>query len=583
MLEYEPAANESLSRAQEDYFLNLFWQSYHATIPVLNEVEFREHYDSLWSKLSPDGLSVRKPSALVDIILALCMQYGTAFLIGYRDPKGDVDSNDTSIAGRWFYHRCQTLLSSSLENPSIITLQCHIYSLVYLRNASFLNMAYKTLGTAIRTAHILGLHHEPPSDLPPDQQELHKRLWWILLSLDSKACMELGRPYISYLPDITCSLSSDDPQVAMLSGSKLLSPDSTITWLSYHAHAVKLVLAVRAVSTAFYEHGSTVIDANGGKSLYDDPQSLEICADFLMKSMKGIGEWLQEVPNALKTPRQGTGQRFSTDRTPVEIDPYTPLWLQRQRLLLELLYHNLVMCLYRPFIRFPPVTTSLTPLSDGHSISCLNHAMAITNLTHQILTETDILNGWHEAYQFQWNAALSMLGFSLANPVCPPTPSARKAIQTAIATFDIFSGSLAIATSAATICRNLDATADVLIEKFRSGLTPSQKSVSMSTPIFSSAASTPSSTSRNTIATTSQTQPTAIATPQMATLSSPMTSLDMVSQVLSVPQDPFTKALDELPTSESMDFLTDPFTGFEPSFLDNDSIGGDLWAPFIQN
>ena len=48
----------SLTGIQEDYFLSLFWQSYHCVLQIIDEVEFREHYKSLWAT---QGTS-RKPS-----------------------------------------------------------------------------------------------------------------------------------------------------------------------------------------------------------------------------------------------------------------------------------------------------------------------------------------------------------------------------------------------------------------------------------------------------------------------------------------------------------------------------------------
>ena len=139
---------------------------------------------------------------------------------------------------------------------------------------------------------------------------------------------------------------------------------------------------------------------------------------------------------------------FSTDRSTLEVDPVVHQWLQRQRLLLELSYHNVVMNLYRPFIYLSTPPSSAAPLAEGNSISCLNRAIATTNIILQMLTSSDILNGWHEAYQFQWNATLSMIGFIFAYPVCPPTPSARKAINSVITIFDTFRTNFAIAASA---------------------------------------------------------------------------------------------------------------------------------------
>ena len=64
---------ECLVPTQEEYFLNLFWQSYHSSLLVLNEIEFKEHWRSLFAT---PGMP-RKPSALVDIVIAISMQYGS--------------------------------------------------------------------------------------------------------------------------------------------------------------------------------------------------------------------------------------------------------------------------------------------------------------------------------------------------------------------------------------------------------------------------------------------------------------------------------------------------------------------------
>ena len=132
-----------LTGTQEDYFLGLFWQSYHCTLQIIDEVAFREHYKSLW----PTSGTSRNPSALV---LALCMQYGVAFVprsSAAVEPKVDVDSNNATIAGRWLYRRSQTLLACELESPSITTLQCYIFSVYYLCSASFNNMASQYFGS----------------------------------------------------------------------------------------------------------------------------------------------------------------------------------------------------------------------------------------------------------------------------------------------------------------------------------------------------------------------------------------------------------------------------------------------------
>ena len=69
---------EDLSREQEENFLVLMWQAYHCIYPVIAEEDFPEYYNSLWA--GTNGQGPRQPSALVDSLLAVCMQYGSTFL-----------------------------------------------------------------------------------------------------------------------------------------------------------------------------------------------------------------------------------------------------------------------------------------------------------------------------------------------------------------------------------------------------------------------------------------------------------------------------------------------------------------------
>ena len=464
-----------LTGTQEDYFLGLFWDSYHCTLQIIDEVDFREQYKSLWAMPGKP----RKPSALVDIILALCMQYGVASITrsgATKVSQVDVNGNDATIAGRWLYHRSQTLLSAELENPSITTLQCHIFSIYYLCNASFQNMAHSNLALAVRTAHILGLHLEPSESLSRTQRELRKRLWWTLYAVESKTCMKLGRPWSAQISQATCSLPADDHELALLSGSNFASYGENVTWLTYNLQNTKLILTARAVYTAFYDRCADILGANNQRTLYTDLEAMESCAKFLSSSMQCLQTWLDELPDALKTKRKGVGEPFSTDGSPLELELFAPMWLQRQRLLLELLYHNLAMNLYRPFISFSTTPSSGTVISEEHATFCVNHAIAITHIMYQILTQTDILSGWHETFQWQWNANLSMIGFILAYPLTPSSHSARNAINRAIKVFENFGNNSTVAASAADVTRDLTAKADYLIDLSRSNVATSQAS-----------------------------------------------------------------------------------------------------------
>ncbi|CAI7568283.1 unnamed protein product [Penicillium palitans] len=468
---------EDLTRSQEEHFLNLLWQSFHCVYPILDEREFRQHYDSLWSS-STDGMSSRKPSALVDVLLAVCMQYSSTFFVSDDNQQGDSDAGwqakHANLASRAYYQRAQRLLQSELENPTIMVVQSHIYSIVYLYNTSLLNTAHINLGATLRIAHALRLHIRPLDGTSPEQQELQRRIWWALYRIDSQLSMTLGRPPLIQMSHVSCGLPGDDREHAQLSGTVLLTNHEDISWLSFHVQCTKLIFLVQGVQTALHRKCSQLLNGDKAKDLYDDPRLLETLAEFLGQEMTAIHNWVQNVPQSLCNPRKGGGESFSTNRDALNLSPYSPLWLQRQRLLLELHYHHLVISTLRPFIRFPPVSSSVTPLTDGYNISCLNHAMAITSILNQVLSETDLLRGWSPIFQYQWDAILCTLGFVLANSVCPPTPSARKSLQTAIRTLDLVSDHFVAARNAAEVVREVSCQADRLIKTVQQGLTRRQ-------------------------------------------------------------------------------------------------------------
>lgn len=444
-----------LNSIQEDFFLDMFWHSYHPTYQILDEAEFRDHYKSLWV----DSATVRAPSAIVDIILALCMQFGLALTPDSR-PSGDSGITDASIAGRWYYRRSQTLLMSELESPSISTLQCHIFSVVYLCNASFQNMAHTTLALAVRTAHILGLHLEPPADLSRPQQELRRRIWWTLHTIETKTCMKLGRPsFVSEL-NANCKLPADDHELARLSVSNIAAYGDNVTWFTYGRLVITLILAVETAQSRYWEKCAGLQAFSDAKNLYTDIESLEEVAVFLRTQMKTVREWLQTVPDAMKTRRKDGGVPFSTDGSGLDPERYAPSWLQRQRLLLELLYHNVVMNTYRSFISFPP--SSFTGIVQEHAISCMEHATTITHILSEVLATNEFIKGWYEAYQWQWNATLSLMGFVLAYPSHPASVTARAALDTAVAVFEVYGNHFAVAKRAADATRALIIKADIL-------------------------------------------------------------------------------------------------------------------------
>lgn len=420
-------------------------------MPILDETEFKAHHQALWTTAS-----TRRPSALVDIVVAMCMQLGISTM-----PAGDQgglsfdSSADPTIAGRMHYRRCQALLAHQTESPSFATLQCHLLCAIYLCSGSFHNMVDAACAQAVRTAFVLGLHVDPPPDTPRKDVERRRRLWWAVYLLETKISTKLGRPFMS--PDLRAmpALPADDFEAAMLSGSRFAPIGDGVTWLSFNRHHVGLHLVARRAYTAFYDRDT------GGRDMWDDAETLESYARLLQPHIKALDDWVARVPSALTTRRVDGGVPLSVDPSRLDIEQFAPLWLQRQRLLLEIAYHNLSVLLYRPFISF---SAAPGPLAADMASRCAAHAIALTRIAHQVLSTLPILDGWHEVFHWQWGVAMTLVGFVIAYPGWAQRDAAREAIDCAVGVFDKFSRRFAVAKSAAGIMRELCVKVDLLKE-----------------------------------------------------------------------------------------------------------------------
>lgn len=441
-----PAPAEiDLTPMQEQYYIDLYWHSVHTSMqPVIDETEFKSHHQSLWTEWG----SSRKPSPLVDIVLAICMQLGPSATPG----ANGADNTDASLAGQAHYHRCQALLAQQMESPSRTTLQCHILSAAYLCFSSFHNMCDSTIALAVRTAYMLGLHQEAPPETPPKEVEMRRRLWWAVYNLDAYIGIKLGRPFS--IPDslVLPELPSDSIEAATLSGSHFPPIGKDATWLSLQLQIGRLHLAAREAYTAQFNRETHLPP---GRTIWDDTNFLEDHAEYLLAHTRKLDDFVEGVPSCLQMQRRDGGKPFSADCSTLELGGATPMWLQRQRISLETRYHNLSAILFRSFI-----SCQAQPQPGGAAEKlakrCAVHCIALIKVVHQASVASGLaLTSGPEAFHWTWNVTMTLVGFVLAFPDWPMTTAAREAITTAVSVLDMFEANLPVAVNAAASLREI--------------------------------------------------------------------------------------------------------------------------------
>lgn len=441
----EQLFDPGLSRLDEEAILERFWEACHPLYPVLIADQFWTYYDSLW--LSAE--IPRHPSALVDVLLALGMQCGAA-----RWPSPESDATpitcDRSTPGQFWNRRGRSLLMEELEEPSMSTFQSYFFSAVWLNNAGSHNMAHSVMATGIRTGIVLGLHLEPIQSLPHTEREFRKRLWWTVYALDMKFAMELGRPLAVHISNVTCTLpAAVDSHIDPASG--------------FTEQYVKLILATRAAYVTFYRKCGEVLGQSKLESLYHDPRALEECANHFDLNVSYMEAWVQKVPATLLCHRAVHSRAFSTENLTLHVERLKMSSTVFQAAALELLFHSFMINLYRPFIFFSSRPQRSVPKTKTHALSCVSHATATTNLIHQLLSAGSLLNDSVESFQWQWTAAISLVGYMIAYPLEPHALLARRTLDTAQMTLALHFDKLLPAAKAGASMKEMIAKADAFI------------------------------------------------------------------------------------------------------------------------
>jgi hypothetical protein len=379
---------------------------------------------------------MRQACPLVDIVIALCIQFGSSYTATDALVMPDQPGYD-------FYLQSQQSLSSSLETPTFMSVQCYLLSAIYLLAFKQANSAHMMVRSAVAAAESLGLQFDDDCDKDTrvntdvSSTNVGSRLWRCLVTLDTQISLDLGRPFAVAGTQAHDQTEPESDEIAKLAGPNFnFSGSSDINWLRFVHERQRLFQIAREIHTELTAVVEDALEEIEQADFYQHPASREKCAKYLYEQLKRLKSWVEELPESLKTPRV-QGVPFSVDRSKLNLSQTGPQWLQTQRLVLELDYHSLVIMLTRRFNSFLPTPAFGTFNSDNHCITSVNSGIMITLMLHQVLSGSEILAGLFQVVGWQRTAAFALAGFACGYPICPLSPTARKTLPQAARVFEM--------------------------------------------------------------------------------------------------------------------------------------------------
>jgi hypothetical protein len=445
---------EPLRREHRKRYLRIFWDSYHPLLNIVSETEL-VGLEATPIPATPEEYPV--DNALLDAIISLGIQYGHAtgsderlavpeqVLVGEK--KEPVD-----WAGFEHFHRCHERMRTNTE-VTLQALRCHALMIVYLMRGYAFRDAYNLLGITVRKAYVAELQRPPPSHLTENEKTSRMQLWWLIFSLDLQCSSQLSMPAACQTSLVKCPLPTTDILLRYLCPRACYGDD--ITACTYSTVLVDLAMIVTDI-------GACVSTADLLDDSSNDPAVLEHLASKLAPTLQSLENWHDHLPIPLILSNAfGDPESFHLDE-----QHFLPIWIQRQRILLELRYHDAYVLILRPFVSLcyahftdPSSETTTTETEQSHVqhhiSSAVHHASAIVNVVFALSSRSDVLYGWSEVLQPLWNATMVIVTYVYANSLNPGALAASQSLARAESVSQCFSTTSTAARSAKDVVQSL--------------------------------------------------------------------------------------------------------------------------------
>ncbi|KAH9906355.1 fungal-specific transcription factor [Xylariomycetidae sp. FL2044] len=398
---------EPLNRDKQAYFVRLFWTSLGPLFPIMANPEFEALFTANWTEMF-DRDTIE--GAMVNGMTALGIQCGQSAGVGGRILGAD---SDTDRRGSLKYYRCcRDRLRAESHRVNVTSIRCYILLALYELQANRVESAYYIAGLGVRRAHMSRLHLAPPAHVTEPEAQGRVRTWWLLYWIDLHCSMQLDRPAAVHRSSITCPATF----------SPIQRQDHDFT--TYSNALSKLTDSI-AESLGALPTIQSVVEG-------DLSSRHEESAERLFYTMRSLAAFLSSLPRELLNPRESAGSGYSTPtegrensglhHVPDYLQPGgasvalvlgVPDWLQRQRILLELQYHNACVLLQRPFILWQQApggspTSATLPRTKYHADYAVQHANSIITILYSIYCKSDILDGLTMVFQYLWNAITTL-------------------------------------------------------------------------------------------------------------------------------------------------------------------------------
>ncbi|KAJ7772566.1 fungal-specific transcription factor domain-containing protein [Mycena maculata] len=303
--------------------VDLYFTNVHPTLPLLHRPSFERSV--------AEGLHLENYmfGATLLAVLAVASRYSD-------DPRVFVPGSNSTLSSGWmFFDQVQIVRKSLFDEPSIYEVQLYCLITLFTLGTSSPQASWLYLGLGVRFIQERGEHRRKrDGSKPTAENELWKRAFWSLLSLDRTVCSFLGRPSAIHVEDYDVELPLEvddeywehpDPEQAFK------QPPGKPSLLTYFICHIRLCEILGSTLRRLYASNKSRLLMGLVGHEWEQRAVAELDS--------AMNEFLGSLPEHLRWNPKQTGVFFD------------------QSALLHAMYYSLQITIHRPYIHKPNLLT----------------------------------------------------------------------------------------------------------------------------------------------------------------------------------------------------------------------------------
>ncbi|KAL8842068.1 MAG: hypothetical protein Q9170_000671 [Blastenia crenularia] len=263
---------------------------------------------------------------------------------------------------------------------------------MFLQASAKLSTCFSHIGIALRSAIRLGLHRCVSNQFSPVEQEIRKRIFWVIRNMDIYVGALLGLPMMLNDEDIDQDFPLEVDDAYITTDAVLPMPPGKTSLMSAFVAHIRLVRLLGKTVRYVYPLQTSRTRSNDAYAVsYAKIREVE----------QDLHQWMEDLPMAL---RPGGN---------------APPELVRVQQLLRIAYGHIQVMLYRPFLHYASTvvhTRKVDKRSYACAAACVSVSRNITHITSE-MKKRGLLTGayWFTMYT-TFFAVLSLLFYVIENP-----------------------------------------------------------------------------------------------------------------------------------------------------------------------